>query len=151
MPSPTYMTTLPPASNIEPLSSVRLVCLSTAISLQPIWSPSMVPTEHTAASSTTLQWRPMGSQITNLTIVFSTVYSGADQRKHQSSASLDFVRGIHPSQRANNAENVSIWWRHHHIDLSVSVIDLLGSCINIEVSFRNNQLFPIISFGKRFF
>ena len=34
-------------------------------------------------------------QITALTIVYSTVYSGADQRKHQSSASLAFVRGIH--------------------------------------------------------
>ena len=35
------------------------------------------------------------SQITSLTIVYSTVYSGADQRKHQSSTSLAFVRGIH--------------------------------------------------------
>ena len=35
------------------------------------------------------------SQITSLTIVHSTVYSGADQRKHQSSASLVFVQGIH--------------------------------------------------------
>ena len=39
----------------------------------------------------------MASQITNLTIVCSTVYSGADQRKHQSSESLVFVRGIHRS------------------------------------------------------
>ena len=37
----------------------------------------------------------MASQITGLTIVYSTVYSGADQRKHQSSASLAFVWGIH--------------------------------------------------------
>ena len=37
----------------------------------------------------------MVSQITSLVIVHSTVYSGADQRKHQSSASLAFVRGIH--------------------------------------------------------
>ena len=36
----------------------------------------------------------MASQITSLTIVYSAVYSGADQRKHQSSASLAFVRGI---------------------------------------------------------
>ena len=35
------------------------------------------------------------SQITSLTIVYSTVYSDADQRKHQSSASLAFVRRIH--------------------------------------------------------
>ena len=37
----------------------------------------------------------MASQITSLTIVYSTVHSGADQRKHQSSASLAFVRWIH--------------------------------------------------------
>ena len=37
----------------------------------------------------------MASQITSLTIVYSTVYSDADQRKHQSSASQAFVRGIH--------------------------------------------------------
>ena len=37
----------------------------------------------------------IASQITGLTIVYSTVYSDADQRKHQSSASPVFVRGIH--------------------------------------------------------
>ena len=37
----------------------------------------------------------MVSQIISLTIVYSIIYSGADQRKHQSSVSLAFVRGIH--------------------------------------------------------
>ena len=37
----------------------------------------------------------MAYQITSLTIVYSAVYSGTDQRKHQSPASLAFVRGIH--------------------------------------------------------
>ena len=37
----------------------------------------------------------IASQITSLTIVYSTVYPGADQSKHQSSASLAFVWGIH--------------------------------------------------------
>ena len=50
----------------------------------------------------------IASLITSLTIVYSTVYSDADQRKHQSSASLAFVWGM-----AGSAENVSIWWRHH--------------------------------------
>ena len=36
----------------------------------------------------------MASQITSLSIVYLTIYSDADQRKHQSSASLAFVRGI---------------------------------------------------------
>ena len=37
----------------------------------------------------------IASQITSITIIYSTVYSDADQRKRQSSASLAFVRGIH--------------------------------------------------------
>ena len=37
----------------------------------------------------------IASQITSLMIVYSTVYSDADQRKHESSASLAYVRGIH--------------------------------------------------------
>ena len=37
----------------------------------------------------------IASQITSLASVYSTVWLGADQRKHQSSASLAFVRGIH--------------------------------------------------------
>ena len=37
----------------------------------------------------------IASQITSLAVVYSTVYSDADHRKHQSSASLAFVWGIH--------------------------------------------------------
>ena len=52
----------------------------------------------------------MASQITSLTIVYSTVDWGADQRRPQSSASLAFVREIHrwpvnsPHKWASNAE-----------------------------------------------
>ena len=42
----------------------------------------------------------MASQITSLTIVYSTAYLGSDLRIHQRSA----------SQMASNAELVSIWW-----------------------------------------
>ena len=38
----------------------------------------------------------MASQIISLAIVYSTVFSGADQRKHQSPVSLAFVRGNSP-------------------------------------------------------
>ena len=61
------------------------------------------------------------SQITILAKVYSTVYSGADQRKHQrkhqSSVPLACVWGIQmltdefPAQMASNEENVSISWR----------------------------------------
>ena len=37
----------------------------------------------------------MASEITSLTVVYSTVYSDTDQRKHQSSVSLAFVWEIH--------------------------------------------------------
>ena len=40
---------------------------------------------------------PMASQITSLKIVYQTVYSCSDQRKHQSSALQAFVLGIHRS------------------------------------------------------
>ena len=82
----------------------------------------------------------MASQITRLTIVYSTVYTGANQRKHQSSASLAFVRGIHrwpvnsphkgPVMRKMftfddvimNIPNISMWWSDcasivHRVDL----------------------------------
>ena len=55
------------------------------------------------------------SHITSRTIVYSIVYSHTDQRKHQSSASLAFVRGIHRDRWTNGQlrGSVSIWWRHH--------------------------------------
>ena len=37
----------------------------------------------------------MASHITNIAVVYSTVYSDVDQRKHHSSTSLALVRGIH--------------------------------------------------------
>ena len=60
----------------------------------------------------------IASEITSLTIVYTTVYSDADQSKHQSSASLAFVWGIHrdrwiPRTKDQLRGNVSIWWRHH--------------------------------------
>ena len=64
----------------------------------------------------------IASQITSLTIVYSTVYSAADQRKHQSSASLAFVRGNHRGPvnsphkwPVTRSFDVSVWWRHHVI------------------------------------
>ena len=63
----------------------------------------------------------MASQITSLMIVNSTVYSGAHQRKHQSSVSLAFVRGIHRwlvnslhkgpvTRKMIPLDDVIMWW-----------------------------------------
>ena len=60
----------------------------------------------------------MASKTTGFSIVCLSVYSGTDQRKHQTSTSLAFVRGIHrwlvdfPHKWQLMLENVSIWWRH---------------------------------------
>ena len=73
-----------------------------------------VHTMHNCGHYTDVIMGAIASQNTSFTIVYSTVYSDADQRKHQSSASLAFVRGIHrgtgefPAQMSSNAENVSI-------------------------------------------
>ena len=61
----------------------------------------------------------MASQITSVSIVYSTVCSGADQRKTSKLRVTGLcegnspMTGEFPSQRASNAENVSIWGRHH--------------------------------------
>ena len=59
-------------------------------------------------------------QITSLTIVYSTVYSDADQSnikapRHLSLCGNSPGTGEFPAQMASNAENVSIWWRHHGV------------------------------------
>ena len=71
----------------------------------------------------------MASQITSLTIVYPTVYSGVDQREHQSSASLAFVRGIHRgpvnsphkwpvTRKMFPFDDVIMIWRNIYIDLA---------------------------------
>ena len=61
-----------------------------------VWNPRVDPsTNCQQCHYTDVTMSPMASQITSHGIVYSTVYSGADQRKHQSSASLAFVRRIH--------------------------------------------------------
>ena len=75
----------------------------------------------------------MASQITSLTIVYSTIHLGADQRKHQSTTKFHVtgicagnspVTGEFPTQMSSNVENVSIWWRHHVFDETNSRADV---------------------------
>ena len=61
----------------------------------------------------------MASQITSLTIIYLTVYSRHRSKKTSKLHVTGFceanspVTGEFPAQRASNAKNVSIWWRHH--------------------------------------
>ena len=69
----------------------------------------------------------MVSQITRLTIVYSTVYSGVDQKKTSKLRVTGLCAGNSPgtgefsAQMASNAENVSIWWRHHADEVSRAI------------------------------
>ena len=69
----------------------------------------------------------MASQITSLTIVYSTGYS---RRRSKKTSKLPVtglcegnspVTGEFPTQRASSAENVSIWWRHHAIRATIEL------------------------------
>ena len=78
----------------------------------------------------------MASLITSFAIVYSTVYSGPDQRKHQSSASLPFVLGIHrwpvtgelPAQMASNVEMFPF------DDVIMLYLDIYGMVISLKMS-----------------
>ena len=69
------------------------------------WTQQFVP-DATAGAWMSLQWRHNGRNNVSPASPYSTVYSDADQRKHQSSASLAFgnspVTVEFPAQRASN-------------------------------------------------
>ena len=118
----------------------------------------------------------MTSQITGVSIVYSTVCSGVGQRKHQSFAPLTFVRGNHrgdwwfPSWRFSNTENVSNWWRLHVIllwlynrCLCCPYRHILHGCLNgtgpavlLQLNCSSSKEFYVVSdilprvFGSRF-
>ena len=68
----------------------------------------------------------MASQITSLTIAYSTVYSGADERKDQSSASLAFVWEIHRrlKETCGSAWRLLMAW--HLLRANIFAIILVG-------------------------
>ena len=96
---------------------------------------------------------PMASQITSLTIVYSTVYS---RRRSKKTAKLRVtglcegggggVIGEFPSQRAINAENVSICWRHHVSNHLIGLVLQEYSGLRIikihSLFHKENHLYP---------
>ena len=101
----------------------------------------------------------MSSQITSLTIVYSSVYSGADQRKHQSSASMAFARGIHRgpmncphkgpvTRKMFPFDDVIMWggqmWEPTHwynLNVKHSVNICIYICIHIHTLWLSHVLF----------
>ena len=94
----------------------------------------------------------IASQITSLTIVYSTVYSDANQRKHQSSASLAFVRGIYRgpvnsphkwpvTRKMFPFDGVIMWtvvWIRK-IFMDSNIWDLRNSCLNCIWNIFNQE------------
>ena len=78
----------------------------------------------------------MASQITRLTIVYSTVYSGADQRKHQSSGSLAFVRGINRWQ-VNSPHKGPVTWKMFPCDDVIMLQNFVFDKSLIFLNMRN--------------
>ena len=118
------------------------------------WTPGWFPANPTSCSPNLVHYSDVimgaiASQITSLSIIRSTVCSGAGQRRHQSSASLAFVRGIHwwlvnsPHKRGRDAENVSVWWRNHE---DVQCKQLYPFCVISNVIFQ-----PLWCHGNRLF
>ena len=83
-------------------------------------------------------------------------YSDADQRKHQSSASLAFCgeftgTGEFPAQRASYAENVSIWWRHHDTwvnKMGKSTVKLRDNSNVIRICHLRTRLTNVMGSGR---
>ena len=109
----------------------------------------------------------MVHQITSLTIVYSTVYSGAEQRKHQSSVSLALCEE-NPSHRANNAElfiNISFVTSLNNLLNKESMCRWFVFClfqtVHVDIpeedvtyvhrgclpSCRNNEEYPVMNYG----
>ena len=76
-------------------SGTLISLLFSNLNISSFLSPQKAPGWTSFNHYTDVIMTTIASQITSLTVVYSIVYSDADQRKHQSSASLAFVWGIH--------------------------------------------------------
>ena len=87
----------------------------------------------------------LASQITSLTIVYSTVYLRRGSKKTSKLRVTGLcegnspVTGEFPAERTSNAENVSIWWRHHE---TISDRRLRVSIRHFRVELMSNRHRP---------
>ena len=105
----------------------------------------------------------MVPQITSLTIVYSTVYSRHRSKKTSklhvtglcegnSSVTGEWnspVTGEFPAQSGSNAENVSIWWRHHVATSPFQCCAARCECLHLTF-FDNSEIF-IHAWKKSFY
>ena len=92
----------------------------------------------------------IASQITSLTIVHSAVYSDADQRKHQSSASLPFVLGTHRGP-VNSPHKWPVTQKIYPLD-DVGMINSIVTTVTHKYSVhKSNHTFVVIRTWKQRF
>ena len=82
------------------LAKLAIFCLVSVVIMVPSWtyrnkSSNLLNINVNINHHNDVIMTTISPQLTSLMVVYSTVYSDADQRKHQSSASLAFVWGIH--------------------------------------------------------
>ena len=113
------------------------------------------------------------SEITSPTIVYSTVYSRRRSKKTSKlrvtglCAGNSSVTGEFHAQRASNAENVSIWWRHHDpfdfrkeppkcwlmglVHLPANKTRYTSKCITLQMTFSvSSSCMKIVVFSFKF-
>ena len=100
----------------------------------------------------------MAPSVTSLTIVYITVYSGAVSNKTWKLRVTGLCEGNSPvtqtgefsAQMFSDAENVSIWWRHHAMHLHGSRIGLYREPVFVQnganISHNNGKVLHRISF-----
>ena len=84
----------------------------------------------------------MASQITSLTSVYWIVYSGTDQRRHQSSASLAFVRGIHRSP-VNSPQKVPVTWKMSPFDDVIMILPVMRDHLSWQTTGFNGHFIKV--------
>ena len=104
----------------------------------------------------------MASQIASASVVCSTVCSGADRRKHQSSVPLAFVRGIHRwpvdfphkgpvTRKVFSFDDVIMWNPCDALPQGILIVWQSHTCTHymfMELS-KNGHYFKILTWGKR--
>ena len=102
--------------------------------------------------------RAMASQVTSLTIVYSTVYSGGRSNKTSKLRVTGLcevnspVTGEFTTQRASNAANVSIWWRHHGVMSMRNTCNVISALVVVETQIEKYMAYgelglPRMPFG----
>ena len=109
------------------------------------WSSQKPPSWYPVIHDSDVIMDAVASPITSLTLVYSTVYSNRRSKKTSKlrvtglCAGNSPGTGEFPTQRASNAKNVSIWWRHHVI---VKPVQLEYRMPSDEITSFTKEVYP---------